>query len=178
MINYDLFHNMEIRGKYKEEAIVLLFQLPLPDNNQERLENVVSSTTNAALNILGTKTKTNKVANPEIKTLSISQHLKLERENTTDPVKREILPTKRNKTMTNKIHQLVKKEETDRIEKQLENIESMKNDSSQMFQAIKDLTWCPQEFQIKISGHFQDISGQKFCFSRTFSTSGKPQRKS
>ena len=114
-------------------------QLPSPNNNQERWGNVVSSTTNAALNILGTKTKTNNVANPEIKTLSISQkHLKLERENIADPVKREILRTKRNKTMT-KIHLLVKKEETDRIEKQLENIESMKNDSSQMFQAIKDL---------------------------------------
>ena len=36
-------------------------------------------------------------------------------------------------------------------------------------------TWCPQEFQIKISGHFQDISGQKFCFSRTISSSGKPK---
>ena len=39
-------------------------------------------------------------------------------------------------------------------------------------------SWCPQEFQIKISGHFQDISGQKFCFFRTIYTGEKPQRKS
>ena len=42
--------------------------------------------------------------------------------------------------------------------------------------AIMNFYWSQsQEFQIKISGHFQDISGQKFCFSRTISSSGKPK---
>ena len=39
----------------------------------------------------------------------------------------------------NKIHKLVKKEESDKIEKQLEEIENTKNDSTRMFQAIKQL---------------------------------------
>ena len=39
----------------------------------------------------------------------------------------------------NKIHELVKKEETDKIEKQLEKIENTKNDSTRMFQAIKQM---------------------------------------
>ena len=57
----------------------------------------------------------------------------------------ENLRMKRNKLIT-KIHNLVNTEETNKIEKQTEDIEKSKDDSSRMFKAMKDLNETKKSF--------------------------------
>ena len=65
-------------------------------------------------------------------------NIKLQRDITTNETRREELQTERNRVLTN-IHNLVKQEEIKRIERQIEEIENTKDNSTRMFKTIKDL---------------------------------------
>ena len=138
-INYDLLYDSNIRKNYKEETSKQLNEQPLPTNIQQRWTNIVIATTKAATNILGTKTSRKHHENMQIKLLSDYQkNIKLQRDLTKDKNQRDKLCKERNETLT-KIHKLVKQEETKKIERQIEEIEKTKDDSTRMFKAIKDL---------------------------------------
>ena len=100
----------------------------------------MNSTKLAAEKVAGfVKSGKRKFDNTEIKELSDQQKkIKLEMENSKDNKKRDELRKKRNKTI-NKLHKLVKRQEQQNIERQIEEIENTKEDSTRMFKAIKDL---------------------------------------
>ena len=133
----------DVRLKYQEETERLLNltnQQTPPTSNQERWTNIVNSTKSAAEKVVGfVKSGKRKFDNTEIKELSDQQKkIKLEMENSKDNKKRDELRKKRNKTI-NKLHKLVKRQEQQNIERQIEEIENTKEDSTRMFKAIKDL---------------------------------------
>ena len=138
-LNFDRLHDRNTQDAYRKE-VERLFELQAsPSNNQERWSNIASATTTAAKNILGYRDKHSQHENPEIAQLSEKQkNIKQQIDNSSEPAQREHLRKERNKVM-NSIHKAVIKHEKQEVEKQIENIEKHKDDSTRMFQAIKDI---------------------------------------
>ena len=138
-INYYNLQNETIRNEYQKEVINQLSENTLPNNNQQRWTNIVEATTNAAMNTLGLKPKNKHHTNPEIKELSEKQkNLKLKLDNTIDNTTKNAIKDSR-KHIINKIHHLVREQESNIIAQQLLEIERTKNDFTRMFHAIKQM---------------------------------------
>ena len=122
--------NPDVRLKYQKENERLLNATNT--SNQGRWTNIVnSSTKSAAEKVVGfVKSGKRTFDNTEIKELSDQQKkIKLKMENNKDS-------KNRNKTI-NKLHKLVKRQEQQNIERQIQEIENTKEDSTRIFKAIK-----------------------------------------
>ena len=120
------------------------------ENIQQQWTNIVKATTTAAKNILGIKSNKKHPHNKEIAELSAKQkNIKLQIDNATETNK-PILKKERNRILTT-IHQLVKKQQNEKINEQLIEIEKTKNDSTRMFQAIKHIQKCKPKTPLLIN---------------------------
>ena len=115
------------------------------DNNeeiQEKWNNIVKATVEAAEETIGRKKKNIVSKNNTIINLSHQQKkLRNEMDSTTSPEQKEKLKVERNKII-NKIHTEINKEQTDKIDKILNEIENKPDDSRRMFEAVKSLKRC------------------------------------
>ena len=131
--------NPELSQRFKEEVDSRLGNQE-GFSNQEKWDQIVNTLKETAKDTLGTIKRTHReVSDPEIKVLSEKQkNLKLQISNETNNHLREGLKLKRNQIIT-KIHDILKKETTEKIDQQLKQIEQTKDDSTRMFSAIKQI---------------------------------------
>ena len=145
-LNIDNFQNHTIKKQYQNEITEKLSKSTIADNNQNRWTQIVEIIHETAAKVLGTKPKHRFHANQQIKELSEKQKtIKQSISNTENKEKKHALQKERNNILNN-IHKLMKEQDEIKITAQLEEIERTKNNSSRMFQAIKQM----QKFKPKI----------------------------
>lgn len=121
-----------------------------PKSVQEKWDNLVKCTTNAAIEVAGYKQRSKKSSNITIQNLSLQQkHLLKEQNSTKCPSKKRELKTIRNKIL-NEIHKHLKKEENNRISQQIEPIENMPDDPNRTYKAVKHLKKMKQKVKLLV----------------------------
>lgn len=137
-VNYD--NIIEKQFEYKNEVNRLMGEKEDTTVTQRKWDNIVDCTSNAAMNILGTKDRNSKkTCDPLVKKLSEDQKkLRRDYEATKSKERRKKLKTERNEKI-HQIHKLLKKKRNDEIEEKIAQIENLPNDSRKMFSAIKDI---------------------------------------
>ena len=115
-------------------------------NPQSKWDTITQAIKKAATDTFGLVQKTRKQEDPTIALLSKKQKdLRLRISNTTNHDKEKELRTERN-TILSEIHHLTQKLKEKDIDNHLQEIEKTKNDSTRMFQVIKQM----QNFKPKI----------------------------
>ena len=110
------------------------------DNNiQNKWNNIVNAVTIAAKNILSENKKKNKFEDKEIKQLSEKQKLlRRDIESSTNKERRNEL-RKQRKKLQKELQKLIKEKEDKIVERMIENIEKTKQDSRDMYEAVRIL---------------------------------------
>ena len=108
-------------------------------NPQDRLKKITDICINLTEETVGRRQSQRKSNNLTIKELSKKQKkIRCDIEATRNKAKREELRIDRNKT-TNSLHQMLQREKEEQMEKKVENLEKLKDDSRKMFAVIRDL---------------------------------------
>ena len=138
-IDYSKFNDINVRNQYQEEVSQLLAAAPPATNNQERWNNIVKSTTLAAMNTAGPRNRLKTSTSAEVIKLSAEQrHVRDQIDCSKDPIERLSLRRIRNGKLQ-RIHQVLKAEKRLRIAEKIESIEKQNNDSRRMFSVIKEM---------------------------------------
>ena len=138
-IDYTKFNDINVRNQYQEEVSQLLAAAPPATNNQERWNNIVKSTTLAAMSTAGPRNRMKTSTSAEVIRLSAEQKLvKNQIDCSKDPVERKTLRCTRNNKLQ-QIHQILHAEKRSRIAEKIESIEKENNDSRRMFSVIKEI---------------------------------------
>ena len=107
--------------------------------NQERWNNIVKSTTLAAMNTAGPRNRLKTSTSAEVIRLSAEQkQIKGQIDCNKNPVERKTLRCARNNKLQ-QIHRIPHAEKRSRIAEKIESIEKESNDSRRMFSVIKEM---------------------------------------
>ena len=137
-IDYDKLRNPEIKREYKENVRRNMEKSENTEDVQEKWNVIVKSNHEAAKEILGYKQNYKRSANPEIKRRSEHQKkLRLQIDSTTDKKQEELRQERRENL--NEIHKILTKEETDKIDNQVEDILRSKEDSTRMYEVLRQI---------------------------------------
>ena len=138
-----------------QTTITEKYELANDDANisaQQQWDSITSACLNSAKEHLKCSKKNRASENPRIQLLSKEQQkLRHDINATTDKTKCREKKTKRNKILK-EIHQLVEKEKTKKIMEQVEEIESNKNDSNRMYQAVRQLQQTKPKKRLMVDG--------------------------
>ena len=136
-INIENFNNKNNQKKYKEA--LENFQINKNVNPKEKWEEITKACLKEGENILGTKVK-NKKFTDEVLTKLCEENLILRKKiEIAETYEKRDLLRKQRKVQKKKIKNRIKYLENAQLEKELQQLENIKNDSNKFYQVIKQL---------------------------------------
>ena len=150
-INIENLRNDQTNETFREKVKVKLDESTI-DNPQESWNEIVSTLISTSKEVLG-MTKKHQINNNNDEIIELSKqqkNLRLQINNNPNHHLNDSLRIKRNAILT-KIHNLIKAKKNEQIDKQLEEIEKCKDDSTRMFSAIKKLQRMKPKQQLLIN---------------------------